>query len=371
MTALKFFTLFLVFSLTIILSTPELHAEMPWKCVANCGSGSSGGGGSAPRQTYTPQDNSWQQQQQQREEEERKRLEAEQKKLQEEQAEKEKKRREEFEKGKQDALKLLKGSDTSELGLKGFDAGNDLSFKETEDSSNQDSSIVDLRHLDPNKPITVDPNVVKGKERKIPVQVMEKTLNNENYIKGFDAVKAGNHSLATKYFRRALAELPDDVMVRNALGLAEDLDKMHKEKETGDTSNMANREAYKGYQAMLDHDYDTAIKYYESAAKIDPNNKRHRDDVTFLQGVKTGVQIGIEKAKTSEEKVLAEKAWKLYDNAYIATTRGDYDTAVSLLEGALSMSPLNKGIQDTLDFVKKNRDEASNSQGKNKKSLGE
>lgn len=370
MTALKFSTLFLVLSLTIILSTPELRAEMPWKCVANCGSGSSGGGGSSPRQTYTPQDNSWQQQQQ-KEEEERKHLEAEQKKLQEEQVEKEKKRREEFEKGKQDALKLLKGSDTGELGLKGFDTGNDLGFKETGDSSNQDSSVVDLRHLDPNKPITVDPNVAKGKERKIPVQVMEKTLNNENYIKGFDAVKAGNHSLAAQYFRKAQAELPGDVMVRNALGLAEDLEKMHSEKAAGDTSNMANREAYKGYQAMIDHDYDTAIKYYESAARIDPNNKRHRDDVTFLQGVKTGVQIGFEKAKTSEEKALAEKAWKLYDNAYIATTRGDYDTAVNLLEGALFMSPLNKGIQGTLDFVKKNRDEASHPQGKNKKGLGE
>lgn len=349
MRALKFPSFFLLLSLTIILSTPELHAEMPWKCVANCGSGGSGGGGSAPRQTYTPQDNSWQQQQQ-REEEERKRIEAEQKKLKEELAEQEKKRREEFEKGKQDALKLLKGAGTGELGLKGFDTGNDIGFKETGDSSSQDSSVVDLRHLDPNKPITVDPNVVKGKERKMPVQVSDKALSNENYNKGFAAILANDHSAAVQYFKKAEAELPtDDILVKNALGLAEALAK---------EQNLAYKEAAKGVLTALDGDYDTAIKHLESALKIDPDNQSFRENLKYIEGLKKGIAIGSRIANASSEKALKEKAWKIADQSLAALFRKDYNSAILILEAAHTVDPANQTFSDALEMVKDFRNKA-------------
>jgi tetratricopeptide (TPR) repeat protein len=323
----------------------------------------------APPSNYTPPPSN-QQQQRTREEERKAREEEETKrKIAEVQ-----KRHEEFEKGKNEALKLLKGADTSEFDLKGFDKGSDLGLKDATVSAtglkdiNSDSSVVDLKHLDPDKPITVDPNVVKGKERKIPVQVLDKTLNNEYYVKGFDAIKAGNHSLAVQYFKRAQVELPNDVMVKNGLGLAEDLERVHGKEASKETSNMSNREAHKGFQAMLAHDYDTAIRYYESAAKIDPSNRRLREEVTFLQGVKTGVNMGMEGARTAGQKALAEKSGKILDNAFIAWQRRDYDTSILLLETALSINPNNQKIRDTIDFVKETQNKVLNSQNEQRKS---
>ena len=51
----------------------------------------------------------------------------------------------------------------------------------------QGSSVVDLRclGLDPNKPIVLDPHVVRGQERVFPAQIDPATFENANYNNGF------------------------------------------------------------------------------------------------------------------------------------------------------------------------------------------
>jgi hypothetical protein len=86
-----------------------------------------------------------------------------------------KRRQEEFERNKQEALKSMKGLTENELGLKGtvkgtgtsgvfalkgMDTGG-LGLKGIDDTP-VDASVVDLRHLDPNKPIIVNQEHLQG-----------------------------------------------------------------------------------------------------------------------------------------------------------------------------------------------------------------
>lgn len=296
-----------------------------------------------------------QQQQQQREEEDRKARDEEerQRKIAEE-----KKQQEEFEKGKERALKLLKGADSDEFGLKGFDQGGDMGFKDLGDTGakdiNADPSVVDLRHLDPNKPITVDPNIPRGKERKIPVQVSEKTLNNENYKKGYEAILANDHAAAVQYFKKAQAELPDDILVKNALDLAEDLAK----KQTA-----AYRVAEKGLVSALAGDYGAAVKHLESAINMDPKNETLRDCLKTVEQAKK--EIAVIGSKPMEERAMA-----VANQSFGAIYRKDYHNAILILEAALAINPYDQRIQDRLDLVKKMQNEAVVSQGKKEKTAG-
>jgi hypothetical protein len=117
----------------------------------NIPSASGGGGYAIPQFVPSPpsapsQSESWREEQARREAEERQ-------------------RRAEFEKSKQSALKELKGVESAETDLKGFEPGGELGLKETTVSTtlrdiNFDPSVVDLR--DKKKPYVLDLTVVKG-----------------------------------------------------------------------------------------------------------------------------------------------------------------------------------------------------------------
>jgi tetratricopeptide (TPR) repeat protein len=310
--------------------------------------------------TYTPQQPQYDYEAERQRQEEKKKLE-EQKKKEEEEA---KKRQEEFKKNKEEALKLLKGAESGEFGLKGVDTGGDLGLKGV------DSSTVDLRHLDPNKPITVDPNVVKGNPRQIPVQISDKTLNNKNYMNGFDAIKGGNPSLAVQYFKKALTELPDDLLVKNALAFAEDLMKVRQKKAQDKKYVEAYEVASKGMSAwVFDNDYSAALAYFKQANAINPKDQGIRDAMNFLEGLNTGLQ---QKAtmQSPEERAREEMALKLAGHSIVAIQRRDYDSAILILEDALSINPKDKGISDALDTVKGWRDEALKTKNKQKNVSG-
>lgn len=96
----------------------------------------------------------------------------EQRKREEEEA---RRKQEEFEKNKRDALNSMKGMGASDLGLKGSGASGDLGLKGVDGGKQglglkgmgeTDPNVVDLRHLDPKKPITVDQNKLKGPAKK-------------------------------------------------------------------------------------------------------------------------------------------------------------------------------------------------------------
>jgi hypothetical protein len=96
----------------------------------------------------------------------------EQRKREEEEA---RRKQEEFERNKREALNSMKGTTGSDLGLKGSDSSGDLGLKGVDGGKQDfglkgmggtDPNVVDLRHLDPNKPITVDPNKLKAPSKK-------------------------------------------------------------------------------------------------------------------------------------------------------------------------------------------------------------
>ena len=319
--------------------------------------GRGGYGSPAPQQQYQQPGVDYEQQRREEEARQRRAEEA-------RQAEAERKRREEFAKSRQDALHLLKGVESGELGLKGLDQDNDLRLKGSKASTlrdapsatkargankcppSQDPAVVALCQRDPNKPITVDQGVVKGKHK---FQVSEKTLNNENYVRGFDAIRAGDYPVAVQHFKKAKAELGNDLLVRNGLALAEDLVKMQKRK-TRETA--AGREFHQGVMSAIHGNYDVGIEHIRKAIALDPGNPRYRDELTFVQGVKTGVAVAADKEQDLRRKAIAEKAFQVAEKSLAAMYRHDWTSAIAILEAALMINPDDRTIKDVLAIAR-------------------
>jgi hypothetical protein len=134
----------------------------------NWGGGQQGGTtSSAPSYDYEAE-----YQRQQEAERQRQREIEEQKKREEEEA---RRKQEEFERNKREALNSMKGIGDRELGLKGTDTSSDFGLKGV-DAGKQDfglkgmgetdPNVVDLRHLDPKKPVTVDQGKLKAPAKK-------------------------------------------------------------------------------------------------------------------------------------------------------------------------------------------------------------
>lgn len=276
-----------------------------------------------------------------------------------------KQRQIEFEKNKEEALKSMKGITEGELGLKGTDAGalglkdigdtgtSGLGLKDIQTSASatepkkpecewgtMDSSVVDLRclGLDPNKPISVDPNVVRGKERTFPVQPDPKTFENVNYNKGFEALMRLTFSIkdakdAIAYFKQAQKERPNDPMVRNGLLLAQDILKGRQQKEQDDKFWSANY-TLRGYAALMMGDNAKAKDYIAQARKLDPNN----DEVKFVESV-AKIDSGPESTHPGRKD-----AYRFVANSLVSISKRDIPAAISMLEAAQRLQPEDKFI---------------------------
>ena len=134
----------------------------------NWGGGQQGGStSSVPAYDYEAEYRRQQEAERQRQQE----IEA-QKRREEEEA---RRRQEEFERNKREALNSMKGIGENELGLKGTDTSRDFGLKGADGGKQDfglkgmgdtDANVVDLRHLDPKKPITVDQNKLKAPPKK-------------------------------------------------------------------------------------------------------------------------------------------------------------------------------------------------------------
>lgn len=284
----------------------------------------------------------------------------EQRKKEEEEA---KRRQEEFERNKQEALKSMKGITEGELGLKGSDADG-LGLKDIGDTGtsglglkdvqtpasktqsrktecewgNMDSSVVDLRclGLDPNKPIAVDPWVVKGKERVFPAQIDPKTFENVNYNKGFEALMrfdAASAAAAVKYFKEAQKERPNDPMVRNGLLLAQDILKARQKKEK-DNQAKAAYFILQSYASLMTGDIINARHYIAQARQFDPAN----DNAKFVESLST-VDLG--HAGTSPAR---KEAYQLVASSLVSIYKQHYPVAIDLLDAAKRLQPEDKFI---------------------------
>lgn len=146
---------------------PSCNPGPNWGCSGSQGSGSPGHS-SQPSYDYEAE----YQRQLEAERQRQREIEEQRKK---EEAEEARRRQEEFERNKRDALNSMKGMGASELGLKGTGTSGDLGLKGVDggrqglglkDMGGSDPNVVDLRHLDPNKPITANPNKLKGPAKK-------------------------------------------------------------------------------------------------------------------------------------------------------------------------------------------------------------
>jgi tetratricopeptide (TPR) repeat protein len=259
--------------------------------------------------------------------------------------EKAKRRHEEFERNRQEALKQIKGIAENELELKGTDV-EALGLKEAPTSSpncncewgNMGSSVVDLRclGLDPNKPITVDPHVVRGQERVFPAQIDSATFENTNYNKGFEALMhfdVASAATAVEYFKQAQKERPNDPLVRNALMLAEDILKARKQKEKDDQAQVAYF-TMQSYAALMIGDNENAKTYIAQARKLDPNN----NNTKFVESL-TKLNTGSE--GTYPER---QKAYRLVANSLVSITKQNFSDAIGMLEAAQLLQPQDQFI---------------------------
>jgi len=309
-----------------------------------------GGQGSQPPHDYEAE-RQRQEAERQRQEEELRRQEEERQRREAEEA---KRRQEEFDRAKRDVLRDMKGITQGELGLKGVETTDNLGLKGIGDTGagglglkdvsssasatrpkqpecqwgNLGSSVVDLRclGLDPDKPITLDPHVVRGEERAFPAQPDPATFANVNYQKGFESLmKFGveDAAAAVAYFQQAQRERPGDPLVRNGLLLAQDILKARQQKEKENRSSAAYF-TLQSYAALMMGDAESARSYIAQARQLDPNN----DGAKFIGSLATinWPEIAATPARRD--------AYKLVANSLVSIRERNYASAVAMLEAA-------------------------------------
>ena len=277
-----------------------------------------------------------------------------------------KRRQEEFERSKQEALKSMKGITENELGIKGIDKNNELGLKGVDANKDLglkdggDANVVDLRHLDPNKPITVDPNVVKGKERVFPVQPNPATFENTNYNKGFEALRNDDPNSALRYFENAKKERPNDPLVHNALLLVQDLVKVHEKKEQT-KKDQAVIWKIRAYLALMSDEPGTALAYITHARDLNPKNSEVNDLFNTTQKI-TNLLLSRKPGSTIEERA----ALRIAASSGHSIVKKKYSTALSMLEVAQNLSPNNVEIKKTVTWVKELQKGQNNNKNKEK-----
>jgi hypothetical protein len=211
-----------------------------------------------------------------------------------------------------------------------------------------DSSVVDLRclGLDPNKPIVIDPHIARGKERAFPAQIDPATFENANYNNGFDALfqpGVAQARMAIRSFKQAQMERPNDPLVRNALGLAEDCLKYRSLKEREDKAQ-AKQSFTHGLVAIVTGDVNAADTSMKSAQELDPANPiiARWSMTTSMMSARYG------SAATPEMK----RATKLIGNAYLAEALGDYGSEVKIMEAAKQLAPDDTYVGVILDHAR-------------------
>ena len=100
------------------------------------------------------------------------------------------------------------------------------------------------------------------------------------------------------------------------------------------------RELTKARQALLDGDFNTAIRSYQAILRVSPNNSRARSGLANAQLIKEDHE--------REEQERQAQVRDLVARAEDAVKRGDYSSAVQAYESALALAPDNEDIKQAL-----------------------
>jgi tetratricopeptide (TPR) repeat protein len=201
--------------------------------------------------------------------------------------------------------------------------------------------------LDHDKPIVLDPHVVRGQQRAFPAQIDPATFQNANYNKGYEALMRTTFSVkdamdAVAYFKAAQLQRPNDPMVHNGLLLAEDILKGRQQKEQED-KDRAMQSLYHGLAALIMGDPATAADSARRASKLDPNNP-----VVANWNLTLTTMSAIFKAPGQGNKNVE----MLVGNALLSETYGDYTTEVREMKEAKSLAPESTYVDEILDHAR-------------------
>ena len=90
-------------------------------------------------------------------------------------------------------------------------------------------------------------------------------------------------------------------------------------------------------EALIDGDYETAIRSYRAALALDPNNSRARSGLANARLIKED--------REREEEQRQRQVRDQLTKADEAMKRGDYSAAIAAYEAALALDPDNEEIQ--------------------------
>lgn len=190
-----------------------------------------------------------------------------------------------------------------------------------------DAGVVDLRDLvDPTRPVTIDPNVVRGQPRQLPVQIDPATFDNAHYRAGFDALMRFDPKAAVPLFEAAQAERPDDLLVRAGRLLALDLREVRVRRE-----REAAHWVEEVYVSLAAGEPGGALSFALRAAELDPQNVEARALVVTARRVAAGMH--------DPENAERRNAYRLVGNALAAISIQQPGVASELLAAARLWQP--------------------------------
>jgi hypothetical protein len=213
----------------------------------------------------------------------------------------------------------------------------------------QATRVVDLRCLgfDPDKPIAVDPNVVRGRERVFPAQIDPATFENRHYNDGFAALmrltfSAKDAADAVASFRAARSERPRDPLVRNALLLAQDIVAARQQRER-ELQSSAAFDRLQAYAALLAGDATAARSHVARARKLEPGDPTTQ----FLESFAAADTVGSDPGRRN--------AYRLVANSLVAIRQRSEADAVRMLREARRLQSEDTFIAALLDELQKHQ----------------
>ncbi len=200
----------------------------------------------------------------------------------------------------------------------------------------QGAAVVDLRclGLDPDKPITIDPHVVRGQERVFPAQIDPATFENEHYNNGFLALMRPSRSVqdamdAVSEFQIARLQRPKDPLVRNGLGLAQDILRIRQLKVQNDDVQ-SELQLCDAIAALMLGDVVAAKNSLSRARALDPSG-----DLIGRWSLTVATMSADFSAPGRDVKTVE----MLVGNALVAESSGNYGAELQMMEMAKNLAP--------------------------------
>ncbi len=223
----------------------------------------------------------------------------------------------------------------------------------SETSAPLSSDTVDLTFLDPNKPLVVDPRVIKG--QKTPEEASKE--REKEFKAGAEknlallSVKKGDYEKAIFYLMEAQKTNPNDENIKKSLAVV-----FHLKED-----KMANNKTSPRAVALMDAfeygktDWKKSLDYLKEWYTANTDNMGIRDAYHFSEGLAVGFDYDF---KTREflptpflRQPLSKPVIELTSKGIDAIESKNFGKALHYFKEAQKLSPTHIGIRDTLNYT--------------------